>query len=151
MTAELHVDLGSHSQVELEGVGSGLLNVDSLVAFVRQGLAEHLDIVVLHVLIHLLANDAVDGVHLHGRAIHALNHAHGHLTRTEARHVSLLAIVFQCLLDSLLEIILFDGDGHQAIHLVSVLKCDIHLLICDLLFYILQFRGAKLLIFPRTT
>ena len=127
MTTQLHVNLGSHGQIKLERVGSGLLDVYGLVALVRQGLAQHLDFVLLHILVHLLTHNAIDDVHLHGVAIHTLNHTHGHHTRTEARHVGLLTIVFQCLLDILLVVVFLDCDGHQTIHFVGAFKCNIHL------------------------
>ena len=121
------VHLGSNGYVKLERVGSVLLQVDRLLRLVGQRLAEHLDVVVLHIFIYFLAEELVDFVHLHGRAILLLNHPHRHHAHAEARHVGLLAVVLQCLLDIVLIVSLFYGQGDKSVHLVRIFKCNFHL------------------------
>ena len=127
LVGQLDLELRSHGNVEYKSIGCFTLNIHSLLLVAGHGFAEHLDLVLVYILVDLLAQELVDHVHLHGGTILALDHAHGHHSLTETRHLSLLAVVFQCLLDILLIISLLYSQRHQSIHFVWILKCYFHL------------------------
>ena len=123
---ELHVELRSNGNLELEGVRCGLLQVYRLSVFVGQRLTEHLYLIVLYVLLKALAQQLVDFVYLHCGAKLALYHAHGGLSGTESRHIGALAIIFQLLGDLVVVVCFFNYNRHQTIDFVGILKCNVH-------------------------
>ena len=127
LAVQLNLELGSHGNVEDERVGSLLREVHLHLLLRGQGLAEHLDVVVLYVFIKLFAHHAVHGIHLGRQAILPFHQRQGHHARAEAGEVGTLAIVLQHFVHIVLEVCFFYRDGHQAIHLVRVLKRNIHL------------------------
>ena len=122
VAVELYLELRSHSYVEHESVRSVLLYVHRLLLFRRKGLSEHLYLVVLYISINLLSHELVKSVHLHRCAELLFNKSHRHHTRTEAREVRFLTVVFQSLLYIVLEICFFDSDGHETVYFVGILK-----------------------------
>ena len=126
LVGKLSLELGGDGDVEDKGQRTVLLQVLGLLLIAGEGLAEHLDLVVADIGHQLVAQQAVHLIDLHGSAVLFLNHAHGHHTGTESGHLSLLAIVFQGLIDGFLIVFLLDGDSQQTIHLVGVLKRNIH-------------------------
>ena len=132
---QLDLEFGSHSHVEDEGIGSLSLNVYGHLLVAGQRFAEHVDMIVVDVLVHFLSHHLVDDVHLHGGAILALDHPHGDHARTESRHLCALAIVFQLFLYFCLVVSLFHGERHQAVYLVRIFKCYFHFLSIFLYYY----------------
>ena len=126
LVGEFHLELWSHGDIKLEHVWSVLLQVYRLLTLVCHWLAEHLDLVLVYILIELLADDLVDLLSLNALAVLSLYHAHWHLSRTETWQLSLLAKVFQCLLNSVLEICSLHCQGQQSVHLIWILKRNLH-------------------------
>ena len=121
--AKLSLELRRHGYVEHELVGAVGLEVNGLLLLlVRHRLAEHLYLVLAHVLVNLLAYQLVHHVRLHGLAILALYQAHGHHARAESRHVSLLAVILQLLLYIFFIVLLLKGQREQAIDFVGVFE-----------------------------
>ena len=128
LVCQFGLHLRSDGNVEHELQVTFLLEVlGLLLLLVRQGLAQHLYLVLLDIAIEFLTNQAVHLVHLRGGTILTLNHSHGHLTRTEPRHLGLLTIVFQCLLNLLLIVCGLDDHSHDAIDFIRAIKCNFHL------------------------
>ena len=122
LLAKLNAEFGCQGNVELEHVGCRTFEVNGLLALVGKGLSQHGKLVVGNVLLQAVAQQLVDGIHLHRCAEHTLHLAHGHLARTEARNVGTLAVRLQVLLYIGLIVGLLYGDGHQAVHLVLGLE-----------------------------
>ena len=85
-------------------------------------LAEHCNLIVSDVFIEVLTKELVDRVNLYLHAKLALDHSHWNISRTETWNICTLAIVFECLLDIILEVFLFDGNGQQTIDLVGIFE-----------------------------
>ena len=121
--AQLGLELGRHGDVEHELVRAVGLEVNRLLLLlVGHRLAKHLYLVLAHVLIDFLAEQLVHHVHLHGFAILALYQAHWHHARAESRHVGLLAVILQLLLNIFLIVLLLNGQREQAIDFVGVFE-----------------------------
>ena len=144
--AELSLEVGSHGNVEHESeraVAGQVLRL--LLLLVGQRLAQHLNLILTHILIELLAQQTVHFVHLYGCAILLLNQTHRHHAGTEAGHLSLLAIIFQLFLHLLLIVGGLNGDGHQAVHLVVTFKLNIHFYLrFNYLRFTILFLGCKI-------
>ena len=129
VAAQLNLKFGSHGNVEDERIGSILLHIHRLLLLRRQGIAQHLNLILLNILVDLLAYELVNLIHFHAGSHLTLNQAHWYLTCTETWHIGLLTIILQCLLDIFLEVCLLYRDGHQAIHFVGILECYFHLVL----------------------
>ena len=129
LSVELHLEFGGHGNIEHEGIRSGLLQILRFLLLGSHGLTEHLNLVILDILVDLLTHKFVDGIHLNRCAKLPLNQSHRNHSGTEAGVVGFLAIVLQCLLDIVLVVSLFDSEGQQTIHLVGILKRNLHLLV----------------------
>ena len=129
-TIESYLELWSNSDIKHKCERSTILQVSWLLLLWWERLTEHLDIVVLYILVNLLTNELVDSFHFYRWTELTLNHTHRSLTRTETWNISLLTIIFQCLLDIILVIFLFDNEGQKTINLVRIFKWNFHLDIC---------------------
>ena len=122
LAVQLNMEFRCNGNIEYECIGCIFLKVLRLLLFRGQRLAKHLDFIILYVLVNLLSDEFIDGIHLYRSTELALDESHGNLPGAETRHVCFLAIILQCLLDILFVIGFFDGNGHQTIHFVGVFK-----------------------------
>ena len=133
LTTQLCLKLGGYGNVELKLQGLVALEVELSLLIAWQGLAQHVNLVVLNIAVELLAQQLVHYIYLHGRTVLTLNHTHRGLSWTESGNVCTLTIVLQGFVNLRLIVSRLQRDGHQTIHLVGSFKLDIHLLSYTLL------------------
>jgi len=110
-------------------------------------LTEHIDFILLYIVVKFLAYELVDYINLDLCAYLTLDHTHWSLSWTEAWNIGLLTILFELCVYILLIVSLFDDKCQHAANLVGIFKCNIHFLFLSYCCYeIYVFSGTMRLI-----
>ena len=94
--AKLEAQLGRETHFVVEGEISGVVPVSSVLGLLAgDGVAEHVQLVFLNVVLKLLAEHLVQLLGQHGLAVLTTNELHGHFPFAEPRHLGLLLVTLQ--------------------------------------------------------
>ena len=91
----LDAHCGSESKIKLKLEVVGLGKVAHLVAFVNHGFTQHLEILILYIVVYSIAQHFLQFFSLGFVAIHLLHQAHRHHSLAETRHLCSLLNLFQ--------------------------------------------------------
>ena len=104
-------------------------------------LAQHFQFLFFNVAKQFVGKQFVYFLHLYLRTIHLIHQAERHLSRTESRHVRLLAHFFQCLIDLLCIISLDELNRNRTTDRSGLFKWNVHRIIFYLLFLLSYSKG----------
>ena len=122
LAIQLNLKLWSDSNIKLELVRSWFFQVYCLLRLRTHWLTQHLNLVISNIFLEVLTKNLIDNIHLYLWTILTLNQTYRYLTLTETRNVGTLTIILESFLYLILVISFLNGDGHQAIHFVGILK-----------------------------
>ena len=92
----------------------------------RDGLAEDAQLFLADVAVHLFAHQLVELVGQHGLAVLLADQLNGHLALAEARHLDLLAVLFEDAVDLLLVVFRLNRHGQDPVEVVDLFLGDLH-------------------------
>ena len=126
LAVELSVELRRYGDVEEESEGVLVVEVDLRRLLARQRIAENLDLVVLNVLLEVLSHEFVQDISEDALAVHFLHQSGRNHTRTEARHLSLVAYFFQLFSYFFLIVSRLDSEGYYCLQVFQFRLINLH-------------------------
>ena len=126
LAVELSIELRRYGDVEEESEGILVVEVDTRRLLARQRIAEDLDLVVLNVLLEVLSHKFVQDISEDALAVHFLHQSGRNHTRTEARHLSLVAYFFQLFSYFFLIVSGLDSEGYYCLQVFQFRLINLH-------------------------